>query len=35
MNKNYWVSIPLDGTIADEDLFALVNSSWHLTKKGK
>lgn len=35
MNKNYWVSIPLDGTIADEDLFALVDSSWQLTKKGK
>ena len=35
MNKKYWVSIPLDGTIADEELFALVDSSWQLTKKGK
>ena len=35
MNKNYWVSIPLDETITDEDLFALVDSSWQLTKKGK
>ena len=35
MNKKYWLSIPLDGTIADEELFALVDSSWQLTKKGK
>ena len=35
MNKKYWVSIPLDGIIADEELFALVDSSWQLTKKGK
>ena len=35
MNKKYWVSIPLDNTLADEELFALVDSSWQLTKKGK
>jgi len=35
MNKKYWVSIPLDNTLADEELFALVDRSWQLTKKGK
>ena len=35
MNKKYWVSIPLDNTLADEELFGLVDRSWQLTKKGK
>ena len=35
MNKKYWVSIPLDKTLADEELFSLVDRSWQLTKKGK
>ena len=35
MNKKYWVSIPLDNTLADEELFSLVDRSWQLTKKGK
>ena len=35
MNKKYWVSIPLDNTLADEELFSLMDRSWQLTKKGK
>ena len=34
MNKKYWVSIPLDDSLTDEELFALVDTSWQLTKKG-
>lgn len=34
MNKNYWLSLPLDDSLTDEELFALVDTSWQLTKKG-
>lgn len=33
MNKRHWVSVLLNGTLDDTDLFALVDMSYNLTKK--
>ncbi len=33
MNKKHWYSVLLDGSIADERLFALVDESYRLSKK--
>lgn len=32
MNKEHWLSIVLDGTMADEDIMRLVWDSYHLTQ---
>ncbi len=31
MNKNYWISIALDGTVSDEELKMLIDMSFDLT----
>ena len=33
MNKKYWLSLPLDGTLSDQQLFDLLDTSFALTKK--
>ena len=33
MNKKYWLSLPLDDTLTDIELFALLDESFTLTKK--
>ena len=33
MNKKYWLSLPLDGTLSDQQLFDLLDTSFSLTKK--
>lgn len=33
MNKRYWISVPLDGTISDEGVLDLLERSWNLTLK--
>ena len=33
MNKRYWISVPLDDTISDEEVLDLLASSWNLTLK--
>ena len=33
MNKKYWLSLPLDGTLPDQQLFDLLDTSFVLTKK--
>ena len=33
MNKRYWISVPLDDTLADERVFELFEISWSLTSK--
>ena len=33
MNKKYWLSLPLDGTLSDQHLFDLLDTSFSLTKK--
>ena len=33
MNKKYWLSLPLDGTLSDQQLFDLLDISFVLTKK--
>lgn len=33
MNKKYWLSLPLDDTLRDTELFALLDESFTLTKK--
>lgn len=32
MNKRYWISIILDDSLSDEKIFALISSSYNLTK---
>lgn len=32
MNKNHWISILLDGTVAEEDVKNLLRASYHLTR---
>ena len=33
MNKRYWISVPLDDTLSDEQVFELFERSWFLTSK--
>ena len=33
MNKRYWISLPLDDTLSDEQVFELFVRSWFLTSK--
>ena len=33
MNKRYWISLPLDGTLSDEQVLELFERSWFLTSK--
>ena len=33
MNKRYWISLPLDDTLSDEQIVKLFESSWFLTSK--
>lgn len=33
MNKNHWITIPLDGTLSDEAIFELIKKSYLLTDK--
>ena len=33
MNKKYWLSLPLDDTLTDQELFSLLEESFLLTKK--
>ena len=33
MNKRYWISVPLDDSLSDEELLELIEKSWNLTLK--
>jgi predicted DNA-binding protein (MmcQ/YjbR family) len=33
MNKNYWISIPLDNRLSNEDLFSYIDMSYDLVNK--
>ena len=33
MNKRYWISLPLDDTLSDEQIVKLFEKSWFLTSK--
>ena len=33
MNKKYWLSLPLDDTLTDTELFSLLDKSFELTQK--
>ena len=33
MNKRYWISLPLDDTLSDEEVLELIERSWNLTIK--
>lgn len=33
MNKKYWLSLPLDDTLSDTELFSLLDKSFELTQK--
>ena len=33
MNKRYWISLPLDDTLSDEQILELFERSWFLTSK--
>ena len=33
MNKRYWISVPLDDSLSDEELLELIEKSWNLTMK--
>lgn len=33
MNKKYWITIPLNGSIRDEEIIELIKESYNLTKK--
>ncbi|MGZ9805265.1 MmcQ/YjbR family DNA-binding protein [Streptococcus sp. V869] len=35
MNKRYWISLPLDDTLSDEQVLELFERSWDLTRKKK
>ncbi|WP_147212065.1 MmcQ/YjbR family DNA-binding protein [Oceanobacillus sojae] len=32
MNKEHWISIVLDGTLSKDEIFQLLDTSYHLTK---
>ena len=33
MNKRYWISVPLDDSLSDEEMLELIEKSWNLTIK--
>ena len=33
MNKQNWISLPLDGSVEAETIFSLIDESYDLTKK--
>ncbi|MEZ7600748.1 MmcQ/YjbR family DNA-binding protein [Streptococcus sp. 27098_8_69] len=33
MNKHYWISVPLDDSLSDEEVLELIEKSWNLTLK--
>ena len=33
MNKRYWISVPLDDSLSDEEMLELIEKSWNLTLK--
>ena len=33
MNKRYWISVPLDDSLSDEEALELIEKSWNLTLK--
>ena len=33
MNKRYWISVPLDDSLSDEEVLELIEKSWNLTLK--
>ena len=33
MNKRYWISLPLDDSLTDEEVLELIEKSWNLTLK--
>ena len=33
MNKRYWISVTLDGTLSDSAILELIEKSWNLTSK--
>ena len=33
MNKRYWISVALDGTLSDSAILELIEKSWNLTSK--
>ena len=33
MNKRYWISVPLDDSLSDEEILELIEKSWNLTLK--
>lgn len=35
MNKKYWLSLPLDDSLSDQELFSLLDESFRLTSKKK
>ena len=32
MNKKHWLTVPLDGTLPLDELYELIEESWHLAK---
>lgn len=34
MNKRHWVTVPLDGSVPDEEIDGLVRNSWRLVVNG-
>ncbi len=34
MNKAHWITVLLDGSVADKDIYALVDQSYEMTKAG-
>ena len=35
MNKRYWISVPLDESLSDQQILGLIERSWDLTRKKK
>ena len=33
MNKRYWISVPMDDSLSDEEMLELIEKSWNLTLK--
>ena len=33
MNKRYWISVPLDDKLSDQQILDLIKTSWGLTRK--
>lgn len=34
MNKRHWITVPLDGSVPNEEIEGLVRNSWRLVVKG-